>query len=478
VSWLLFLLAFVIDAGALSLRHAWFQTGAWDLAIFDQAVALIGQGAPAQSSLLGFHILGDHGALVLYPLGWLSRWLPSPGLLIAVQAAALAGAVFPLAQLARLRGLSRHATAVSLAVLLLYPVVFNTAIFDFHPDVLAVPLVMQALVWLERRGPADGWRVLAVLLLALTCKLSLVLLVLGLGLSLLLERRRLALPLIALALGWLLLVGGWLMPAFGGEEARLLRHAGKFGADSMAAAPLAAMGSLLGQLVSLASLEYLLLLVLPVLYVLLHRQRRRFLRGLLPFAPLLLLNLLAARPALKDLVHHYSLLLVPFLAAGVQQTLAPGPAGQGGYPAWMGGRLPALVLAWALLWFLLLSRLGFYFGTFQQELGHAPQLRAAIALVRPDVPLLSSPRLAPHLAHRPILAIPSRRELQRLDRYEQVLLDGRHAGSDASPELVRRIRRRLSDHPLWQLRFAEEDVWLFERRSPADPDTVLKSRQQ
>ena len=470
MSWLFFLLGFSCFATALGLRHQWFQTGAWDLAIFDQAVALIDAGLPAQSSLLGFHILGDHGALVLYPLGWLSRWLPSLPLLIGLQSAALAAAVFPLARLAQLRGLSPRASAASLAMLLLYPVVFNTAIFDFHPEVLAFPLVLQVLVWIERRAPGDHWRVIGALLLALTCKVGLALLVVGLGLALVWQRRgRLGAGLVALGMGWLAVVGGWLMPAFGGEAAQLVRHAAKFGTADPGAGPFHSLVTLLSNVLSLSSLEYLLLLVVPVAYVLLHRERARFLSGLIPFAPLLLLNLMASRPALKDLVHHYSLFLVPFLAVGVQQTLAPGAGGQAGYPTWMAGRTPALVAGWALVWFLVLSRLGFFFGTFQSEWPHGPQLRAAKALVRPDAALLTNGKLAPHLAHRSVLAIPSRRELEQLDRYDQVLLDTRHPGDDPGAALMRTLQRRLSRSPHWRLQFAEKDVWLFERRSRDQP---------
>jgi hypothetical protein len=47
------------------LHRFWYQTSAWYLAIFDQAVALTAQGLPAQISLLGHHILADHGAFEL-----------------------------------------------------------------------------------------------------------------------------------------------------------------------------------------------------------------------------------------------------------------------------------------------------------------------------------------------------------------------------------------------------------------------------
>ncbi len=116
--------------------------------------------------------------------------------------------MFPLAALARWRWLSRSATAASLAMLLLDPVVFNTAIFDFHPETLAFPLVMQVLWWLERRAAGDELRVFVALLLALTCKVGLALLVLGIAGVLLLQGRRwIGGSLLALALAWFAVVG-------------------------------------------------------------------------------------------------------------------------------------------------------------------------------------------------------------------------------------------------------------------------------
>jgi uncharacterized membrane protein len=47
LTWLFFAVSFGLYAGALTLRHFWFQTSALDLAIFDQAVSLIAQGLSA-----------------------------------------------------------------------------------------------------------------------------------------------------------------------------------------------------------------------------------------------------------------------------------------------------------------------------------------------------------------------------------------------------------------------------------------------
>ncbi len=484
-AWLFFAAAFALYFGAVALRHRWFQTSAWDLGIFDQAVYLIGQGRAPVSSFLGFHILGDHGALVLYPLGLLDRLIPSVYTLLALQAAALASAVFPLQRLARRRQLAPAAVRTSLWVLVLHPVVFNTAIFDFHPETLAFPLVMQAIALLEERDGRREGAVLLCLLLALTCKVSLALLVLGFGLWLLLRgRNRLGLGLCLLAATWLALVGGLLIPAFGGEAAALGRHLGKFGLERDGSsgpglgAGLAALRILAGQLVSGTNLAYGLLLLAPVPYLLLHARRWRLLAGLLPFAPLLLLNLLASQASLKDLVHHYSLFLVPLLAAQVQSTLGPSAAGIAGYPGWLRPRLLPVVAAWALIAFLALSRLSFFLGPFQDHRDTAPAARQALALVRPQASVVATNAIAAHLGRRPAVDLLRPRLASDLSGVDQVLVDARHGGWKAPPSLVRRLVRRLRVDPAWSTRYQRDDIWLFERRSAASSPTMAGSRQQ
>ena len=59
-----------------SLRHALFQSTAWDLGIFDQVIYLISQGKPPISSFLGFHIMGDHASWIFYILALFYKIYP------------------------------------------------------------------------------------------------------------------------------------------------------------------------------------------------------------------------------------------------------------------------------------------------------------------------------------------------------------------------------------------------------------------
>jgi len=134
-----------------SVRHALFQSNAWDLGIFDQAVYLISQGKSPISSLLGFHILGDHGALIFYPLALFYKFYPDVHWLFAIQAVALSLGALPTYLLARQANLKEHQAQTMGIVYLLYPLIFNLNLFDFHPEVIALPAILWA-VFAARQG--------------------------------------------------------------------------------------------------------------------------------------------------------------------------------------------------------------------------------------------------------------------------------------------------------------------------------------
>ena len=87
IGWMIGVGTLVLFA-ASSLRHFLFQSTAFDLGIFDQAIYLISQGENPISSFLGFHIIGDHAAGIFYPLALLYKVYPSVYWLFVVQALA------------------------------------------------------------------------------------------------------------------------------------------------------------------------------------------------------------------------------------------------------------------------------------------------------------------------------------------------------------------------------------------------------
>ena len=148
-----------------SLKHILFQSTAWDLAIFDQAVYLISQEKTPISSFLNIHILGDHAAFIFYPLSLFYKIYPSVYWLLLIQAFSLSFAALPVYYLSQYNSLNQLKSLTLSLVYLLYPLIFNINLFDFHPDVIAVSSILWAIL-------AAFWNNLGLFVLAIIITLS------------------------------------------------------------------------------------------------------------------------------------------------------------------------------------------------------------------------------------------------------------------------------------------------------------------
>ncbi len=205
-----------------TLRHELFNSSG-DLAFFDQGIYLISQGLKPISSIIGFHALADHAAWILYPLALLYKIYPSVYWLFAVQSFALALGALPTYYLALQAGLKKSQAIAMMAVYLLYPVVYNSNLCDFHPDVIAVPAILTAV--LAARSKKIIWFCLSIFLV-LGCKAVLSLTVVAMGIWLLLFEQRRLYGAIALFSGtaWFLIANNIIIPFFGNEAALVNRH--------------------------------------------------------------------------------------------------------------------------------------------------------------------------------------------------------------------------------------------------------------
>ena len=146
------LLAWLVAAGVRAVET--LRTG-YDLTYFTQVAWLIGQGETPLADTRDLHLLGDHSYYLLYPVAWLLVPFPTATGLVVVQAAALAAAVWPLALVCR--RVARLGPGPTLAVCTAYalmPAVHQVGTADFHPESLAVPWVVAAVLW----GAERRWR--------------------------------------------------------------------------------------------------------------------------------------------------------------------------------------------------------------------------------------------------------------------------------------------------------------------------------
>ncbi len=458
--WLLAIAASLLLMGAAGLRHLLLASASFDLGIFDQAAYLISRGLPPISSYMGYHILGDHAAWIWYPIGALYWLYPTINWLFAIQAIALGFGVVPLWQLARHAGLGAGRSDQVAWVYLLYPLVLNANLFDFHPEVIAVPLLLWA-IGLSRCGRWGGY--LACVIGVLSCKavLSLTILGLGLWLALVEGKRRWGLVTIAIGLAWFWMASQWIVPQFSGREAAAVGRYSYLGGSVLEILQNLVLQPqlILSHVFTGANAEYLLWLLLPIGWGL----SRSGLPMLLGALPCVALNLLADHAPQKSIVFHYSLPALPFLMVmGVETLREVGSRGVGGRVG--GVRSRRVVWVWAIVGFLVLAKWTYFTGPYLAKLDTWGASQEAIGWVEPGRSLLTTAELAPQLSHRVMVQHLDGASPQSIDRFDQVLLDTRHPGWQGSIESSRALVDRLEEDSQFRLRYSRDGVVLFVRR--------------
>lgn len=470
--WLMIGGSFLFCFFCASLRHWLFLSAGTDLGIFDQAVYLISQGQTPFSSFLEFHILSDHAALILYPISLLYRIYPSVHWLFAVQSLAVSLAAYPVFRLALLARLtSSQATAVS-AIYLLYPVVFNACLFDFHPDVIALPAIFWMILAARSKWLAQFCVATAIVL---SCKAVLSLTVAAMGLWLLLFERRRGYGAIALIAGiaWFLIATKLIIPAFSLdiESGLITRHIFRYGDlgstyTEIAKNILTKPQLVLGKLFAPSTLEYFLLLLAPVAYLLSGiptaiakiPKLPSALFYLMPAIPVLAMNILSTQNSQRNLVQWYSLPIVPFIVLMViayfQSRTHLSEAKK--------RKTNKLIIGWAAIAFLSLSRLVSLVSPPYESADTFQAARTAISRVQGDDSLLTTSAFSPHLSHRKTIAftdgeIPP----EKIDQFHYVLLNTRYPGWRSSVPLATTMANYLIAHQRFQLDYQQDGVYLF-----------------
>jgi len=454
-----------------SLRHALFQSGGWDLGIFDQVLYLISQGEPPISSILGNHILADHAALVFYPLALFYRIFPNVHWLLMIQAIALAIGILPVWHLAKQAGLSDALAQTVVGVYLLYPVLFNVNLADFRPEAIALPALLDAVLTARRY---KFGRFCLDLMLIMSCKAVLALTVAAMGLWLLgfEKRRQCGFTALITGFAWFGIATQLIMPMFA-ESYSLANSQILYRYPFLGETVPQAIRTLLLRpdlilkvIVNWENVRYLGLLLLPIVWSLSPAN----LAALLPIIPSIGLNLLSVNPAQRSLLYQYSLPAVPFLMVLVIAALAKPHR-------WLPHR--RVILVWAIVTFVFLAQWRQGWLWLQSPMLETWQpMRAAIAQVRPDASVLTDNLIAPHLTHRSLIELVSPYVEPDLTRFEYVLLNARYPfawDGKSQTERIEKLVALLQQDDRFQQVYAERQVYLFAQNSALKPSVPAVS---
>jgi len=303
-----------------SLRYAFFRAGVLDLGYFDQGVYLISRGLPTFIPTLGYPIFADHGAYILYPLALLYVIYPSVLWLLAAQSLALAGSAWFLWRLARQAGVMPRWALIVCAAWLVYPAVVMSNLQDFHPEVLAVPALLGAVLYARDRQPIP-FAICLVIALGTREVIALTVAAMGLWLFLSEKNRRYGLAALVISAVWFVVVTHILIPLVGqGHQFNGYRFFGYLGKTpgeilrTILLHPLTPLRFVLSK----ATAIYLAVLIAPVWWGL----RPRHLTPLLGATPSIAINLLSQDGNLHNPFFHSSLAIAPFVFLAVISALA------------------------------------------------------------------------------------------------------------------------------------------------------------
>ncbi|WP_107669674.1 DUF2079 domain-containing protein [Cyanothece sp. BG0011] len=436
-----------------SLRHILFQSTAWDLAVFDQTVYLISQGENPISSFFNAHILGDHAAFIFYPLALFYKVYPSVYWLLLVQAFALSISIVPLWFLAKQAGLKDNLTLTIVVIYLLYPLIFNVNLFDFHAEVIALPTIFWAV--LAARSKHFSQFICAIILI-LSCKAVLSLTVAAMGVWLLFFEKRKNYGFFALVLGvfWFIITTQYIIPQFSEDGVAAVGRYSFLG-DSVTEIITNLVlqpNIILSRLFTLANLEYLILLFIPVIWGL----SPRYLTALVPTIPTLTLNLLTDYQPQKDLLHQYSVPIVPFLLLSAIAALAANKSLI---------RQPKYIITWSLICFLALAKYGHFTSRYLESLDTWKATNEAITQISTKGSVLTSTYIAPHISQRAMIKLAQNgAESFDINQFDYILLNQRHPGRESSPELIETIKERVRQNGNFDLTYTKDDVYLFRQK--------------
>lgn len=297
----------LVMAGLVLLKYEYFLYADFDLAVHAQALWNIAQG-DWRSSILGTGYLGNHVHLInllVLPVG---LFFPVAQSLLVLQTVAFALSAVPVFLTARYF-LDTVSARWILLVYLLYPGLWYSSLYEFHPTCFAALFLAWMLYFYVRQ---DFNRTMFWAGMGMLCQENIALVVMFTGVLSLVDRRGWKWVLIPFLSGWVyfFVCVFWVLPSLAGDRLNLFSIYARWGSSpnevfwSFLTRPWEVVLMLLGK----ERLVYLFSLFWPLCFIPVLGSR-----ALIPILPLFLQHMLSGRSAELSLEFHYTAEMLPFL---------------------------------------------------------------------------------------------------------------------------------------------------------------------
>jgi uncharacterized membrane protein len=460
-----------------SLRHIFFHSTAYDLGIFDQAVYLISQGQIPISSILNFHILGDHAAFIWYPISLFYKIYPSVYWLFAIQASALSLGAYFVYKISLQEGINVRKSLLIALVYIFYPTIISANFFDFHPDTIALPSYFW-LILIARQSNQSNNRISLIkfsigILIILSCKavFSLTVAIMGIWLIIFEKKKTYGAIAITSGISWFIIATQVVIPYFGTNDASISRHITHYGYLGTSFSEIiinifSKPQILIAHIFSLPILIYLTTLFLPIIWGLSLKHLSPIICGF----PQILMSTMSSNKSLYTIGYHYTLSIVPFLFIALIANFKF-------QNYWIKDRrlIIFLIVIGSLISFRphidIGSNIGRDFSSLTNSLQaskNAVQKIFELDNLNKDEPkgsVITTAKIIPHLSHRSMIKLADENSLnEAIGVFDFILLNVRYPILTSTKEFAQNLSERLKTDNRYKLVLHENEVFLFVKK--------------
>jgi len=419
------------------LRHYLLQSNAFDLGLFDQWIWLTSKNLPSYSTMTGLHMFADHGAWTLYIFAVVYKLIPDINILFLSQSLSLCLTTIPLWLLCKKNNLSSKVGFLIGTFWLLQPVVFNINLFDFHPEVWAMPWI-AFYYYFEKNKNFSISILLTVLILG--TRDGLVLLIFGFGLEQIFKKKfGRAFILLLISILWFLFLNNLMYPILNGDKGSVmaLTRYSNYGDSFMEILFTLFLNPLyvLKNINLIDSIFYLLILFAPAF---IFWKNISFLTLISSF-PLVLSNILSESSSQRTLIHQYSLPIVLIIVVSVINGIAKNKY------IFIYSRKTFL---WIIICWAALAKPLFFAGPYLSRLDSIIPAREAFKEIPKNANVITTSYLVPHLSQRSFIKYPKDEDdiSSDLKEFNILLLNPMDPGWDSSNKLQKKYIKTAKEN--------------------------------